>query len=564
MSDNMEIRFDDFVRLDLGNTIPVPVRDYLLMVHKPQINGQELAGNLIIKLGNLENDVGYLTEEVDPTVPSWAKQPTKPSYTPQEIGAMPDTVVIPVRVSQLENDTGYYVKPVTGIPITDLEQGLIPTKLSQLNNDLGFYVKPVNGIPAADIDTSLIQAIRGKLDASQKGVPNGVAELDQNGMIRSYQLPSYVDDVKAYASISYFPVIGEDDKIYIAKDTNLQYRWGGPDVGYITIGTSLAIGETANTAYRGDRGKTAYDHAMAKGSQFVSGLYKITTNAEGHVVSAIPVSKADIEALGIPGSQPDVSGFYTKPVSGIPAEDLASGVIPDVSGFYTKPVSGIPASDLAAGVIPTIAVTDVQIDGTTILNNGAANVPLAGQFQLGVIKTGYSSTGIFVASDGTIYVSPANDATVKSGNGTYTPITPTTQHKSVYYALAKLAGADMASVSGETVGVYPEAQKAAIQSMLGVSTGAILIENVSGSTPSITALPNVRYKCGEVSTLSITPPASGSCEVIFSSGSTATLLTVPNTVKFPPWFDVSSLAINTIYDIIITDGVYGAVMAWAS
>ena len=49
---------------------------------------------------------------------------------------------------------------------------------------------------------------------------------------------------------------------------------------------------------------------------------------------------------------PDVSGFYTKPGSGIPASDLADGVIPDVSGFYTKPSGGIPASDIADGVIP--------------------------------------------------------------------------------------------------------------------------------------------------------------------------------------------------------------------
>lgn len=95
-------------------------------------------------------------------------------------------------------------------------------------------------------------------------------------------------------------------------------------------------------------------------------------------------------------------------------------------------------------------------------------------------------------------------------------------------------------------------------------TNLFLEETITGSTPSITAFPNVRYKCGEVATLSITPPASGSCEVFFTSGSTATLLTVPNTVKFPAWFDATSLETNTIYDIIITDGVYGAVMSWAS
>ena len=37
----------------------------------------------------------YLTEEVDPTVPDWAKQPQKPAYTAQEVGALPATTPIP-------------------------------------------------------------------------------------------------------------------------------------------------------------------------------------------------------------------------------------------------------------------------------------------------------------------------------------------------------------------------------------------------------------------------------------------------------------------------------------
>ena len=63
--------------------------------------------------------------------------------------------------------------------------------------------------------------------------------------------------------------------------------------------------------------------------------------------------------------------------------------------------------------------------------------------------------------------------------------------------------------------------------------------------------------------LTITPPASGSIVVRFSSGSTATVLTVPNTVKFPAWFDPTDLEANTTYELIITDGVYGGAMAWA-
>ena len=100
--------------------------------------------------------------------------------------------------------------------------------------------------------------------------------------------------------------------------------------------------------------------------------------------------------------------------------------------------------------------------------------------------------------------------------------------------------------------------------MLGIQASTELVEEVSGANPTITASPNVRYMCGTLTTLEIVPPSAGSCEVIFESGSTATVLTVPNTVKFPAWFDATDLDSNSIYEIIITDGVYGAVMSWAS
>ena len=49
-------------------------------------------------------------DEKDPTVSEWAKQPTKPSYTALEVGALPDDTVIPTipeNVSAFHNDAGY-------------------------------------------------------------------------------------------------------------------------------------------------------------------------------------------------------------------------------------------------------------------------------------------------------------------------------------------------------------------------------------------------------------------------------------------------------------------------
>lgn len=93
---------------------------------------------------------------------------------------------------------------------------------------------------------------------SEKGAPEGVAELDENGLVLASQLPSYVDDVEEHDSLSDFPVTGESGKIYVATDTSLTYRWAGS--GYVEISPSIALGETSSTAYRGDRGAVAYAH----------------------------------------------------------------------------------------------------------------------------------------------------------------------------------------------------------------------------------------------------------------------------------------------------------------
>ena len=50
---------------------------------------------------------GGISRETDPTVPDWAKQPEKPTYTAEEVGALPAGTRIPKKTSDLENDSGY-------------------------------------------------------------------------------------------------------------------------------------------------------------------------------------------------------------------------------------------------------------------------------------------------------------------------------------------------------------------------------------------------------------------------------------------------------------------------
>lgn len=81
-----------------------------------------------------------------------------------------------------------------------------------------------------------------------------------NGKVPEGQLPSYVSAVSEHASKSAFPAVGKANIIYIATDTGICYRWGGSQ--YAIISDTIALGETAQTAYRGDRGKAAYDHSV--------------------------------------------------------------------------------------------------------------------------------------------------------------------------------------------------------------------------------------------------------------------------------------------------------------
>ena len=160
------------------------------------------------------------------------------------------------------------------------------------------------------------------LQISLKGANSGLAELDQNGKVPQSQLPSYVDDVLEYADQAHFPSTGETGKIYVALDTNRTYRWSGTT--YTEISPSLALGETSSTAYRGDRGATAYTH-----SQLTSG--------NPHNVTAADLSLATVATSG---SYNDLSNKPTIPtvptkLSGF-TDDLGSSPVHTHSQYLTS------------------------------------------------------------------------------------------------------------------------------------------------------------------------------------------------------------------------------------
>jgi hypothetical protein len=136
--------------------------------------------------------------------------------------------------------------------------------------------------------TGLQTALDNKLDDSQKGAANGLAELDATGKVPSAQLPSYVDDVLEYAASANFPATGETGKLYVALDTNDVYRWSGS--AYVKVSDAVSSADqasklaTARTiSLSGDvSGSTSFD-----GSANVSITATVANNSHTHTASNI-------------------------------------------------------------------------------------------------------------------------------------------------------------------------------------------------------------------------------------------------------------------------------------
>jgi hypothetical protein len=239
---------------------------------------------------------------------------------------------------------------------------------NKTTSDLGITASGVGAIPSTD-----------------KGTNGGVAELDANGKVPSSQLPSYVDDVLSYSSQSAFPATGETGKIYIAEDTNKTYRWSGS--AYAEISASLALGETSSTAYRGDRGKTAYDHSQTTGNPHgttasdvgLGNVPNVSTNdqtptfteastrnniASGEKLSVIfgKIQKFfnDLKTVAFSGSYTDLTNTPTIPPAQVNSDWNASSGVAEI---LNKPSSYTPSSHKHGNIQNggTLQTTDVAI-----------------------------------------------------------------------------------------------------------------------------------------------------------------------------------------------------------
>lgn len=173
----------------------------------------------------------------------------------------------------------------------ELNQDLIDTQ----NNLAAEIIRAANAEQQLqEVVTDALASINGKIDESEKGQPNGVATLDENGFIPSTQINgqmAHVFGVDGVATTSTLPALTnldigkiywttdtkefynwnglswddpmapKDDTIYNFRNcdatgdpsrTNILYRWDGENL--TEISESLALGEVIGTAYEGNKG----------------------------------------------------------------------------------------------------------------------------------------------------------------------------------------------------------------------------------------------------------------------------------------------------------------------
>lgn len=205
------------------------------------------------------------------------------------------------------------------------------------------YTKPASGIPASDLATGVIPDVSGKEDSSNKSQS---VETDKTSTTKYPSTKAVADAIEAGKQI-FWAEYGVNTLSEITTAYN-----SGKAVLCLRHGALHVISKLETTyCYFTCVNRTASQFLLLNGQTSWS-AGTVSLQSTGNLSQSVPT---DLESTT---KYPSVKAV---------ADALATK--------YEKPQTGIPASDLANGVIPSVPVQDVTLGGTSVVSNGVAVLP---------------------------------------------------------------------------------------------------------------------------------------------------------------------------------------------
>ena len=200
----------------------------------------------------------YLTSytETDPTVPNWAKASSKPTYTASEVGALPDTTVIPTKTSDLTNDSNF----MSGMTILSYGSSTWNDFITAYQANHVVYCRASSNSNPASGSQTRMAFMAYVSDATN---PTNV-------------------EFQYYRSVSSHTASQQGDQVYVYKLTNAN-AWT-VTVREASVKVTTGSSDGIDVSY--SSGAVTIGHTNSVTAQSTQALYPITYDAQGHITGS--------------------------------------------------------------------------------------------------------------------------------------------------------------------------------------------------------------------------------------------------------------------------------------